>query len=293
LKAQVSLTPTESKKLIAKAVVQMPEFRKALKNGIIVIHPSTTTTFIYEEVFKEKPKGVIVSGVVLQKGTCISMQSMKHIIKHGYFRKGPGEFRLWVIINGELQKDLKLGDVLGRMGPNDVYVKAANTLDPKKHAAVLAGAPLAGSIGLASRRQKEKGFKFIIPTGIEKLIPNTVEEATAAAPLLTREVGTKAFDYSMGMPCGLLPLNGIVVNELDAVRILSGATATPIGSGGVAGGEGSLTMVIEGGEREVNKAIEAVKEAKGAKLPKIVSSSCLTCIWPNCPWKGRDIAKPI
>jgi len=111
LKAQVSLTPTESKKLIAKAVVQMPEFRRAFKRGIIVIHPSTTTTFIYEELFKRKPKGVIVSGVVLQKGTCISMQSIKHMRKNEYFRKGPEEFRLWVIMSGELQKGLKLGVV--------------------------------------------------------------------------------------------------------------------------------------------------------------------------------------
>jgi len=286
LKAQVSLTSAESKRLIAKAVVEMPEFRRAYEGGTIVIHPSTTTTFIFEELFKEKPKGVVVSGVIVPKGTCISMQSLQHLRENNYFKKGPETFRLWVIVNGQLQPGLKLGDVLGRMGPGDVYVKTGNALDPDGHVGVLVGAPLGGSIGFASRKQRERGFKLIIPVGLEKLIPVSVARAAEVAPVLTKETGKKAYDYSMGMPCGLLPLEGIVVTEPEAINILTGAEATPIGAGGVAGAEGGLTLVVTGDGSQVGKALKIIQELKGTKIPEITPSDCFTCIWPTCPHKG-------
>ena len=41
--AEFIFTPTESKYLIAKAVAAMPEVQKALSDGIIALHPSTST----------------------------------------------------------------------------------------------------------------------------------------------------------------------------------------------------------------------------------------------------------
>lgn len=41
--AQVSLTPTESKKLIAKAVAEMDVVKKAANQGIVALHPSSST----------------------------------------------------------------------------------------------------------------------------------------------------------------------------------------------------------------------------------------------------------
>ncbi|KYK36306.1 MAG: hypothetical protein AYK18_11850 [Theionarchaea archaeon DG-70] len=47
---QIILTPWESRRLIAKAVVQLPEVQNALARGIVCIARGTTTSFIVEEI---------------------------------------------------------------------------------------------------------------------------------------------------------------------------------------------------------------------------------------------------
>lgn len=59
----------------------------------------------------------------------------------------------------------------------------------------------------------------------------------------------------MGMPVGLLPINGIVVTELEAVKILSGAGAVQIGAGGIMGAEGAITIVVEGKRNKLRKQL--------------------------------------
>ena len=48
--AVVSLTPSESKRLVAKAVAKLPEVRRALKKGLIVIRLGSTCGFVVEEL---------------------------------------------------------------------------------------------------------------------------------------------------------------------------------------------------------------------------------------------------
>jgi len=50
MRAQVVLRPSESKKLICKAILEMEPVQKALKQGIVVIHPSITTYFLFEHI---------------------------------------------------------------------------------------------------------------------------------------------------------------------------------------------------------------------------------------------------
>jgi len=50
----VTLTSAESKRLIAKSVVQLPEIKKAYENGIISIQLSTSNAYIYEELTGNK-----------------------------------------------------------------------------------------------------------------------------------------------------------------------------------------------------------------------------------------------
>ena len=89
------------------------------------------------------------------------------------------------------------------------------------------------------------------------------EAAEEAAP-------RNSLDYSMGLPCALLPCEGIVVTEPRAIEILTGATAVPISAGGLGGAEGAITMVIIGNDRQVTKTIEHIEEVKGAQLPREV-----------------------
>jgi hypothetical protein len=43
--AQIVLTPVESKKLISKAVAQLEVVRHAATEGMVVLHPSSSTYF--------------------------------------------------------------------------------------------------------------------------------------------------------------------------------------------------------------------------------------------------------
>lgn len=47
-KALVTLTPAESKRLIAKGVAAMPEVKNALGSGIIIFARGTTNTYVAE-----------------------------------------------------------------------------------------------------------------------------------------------------------------------------------------------------------------------------------------------------
>lgn len=65
IQAQISLTVSESKRLIAKAIVQMPIIKKAMKDGMIIIARGTTNTYVAEEILgKAIEKGTFVTGRV-------------------------------------------------------------------------------------------------------------------------------------------------------------------------------------------------------------------------------------
>lgn len=54
IRALVSLTPAESKRLIAKGVSALPEVRRALEQGIVIIARGTTNAFVVEEMTGDK-----------------------------------------------------------------------------------------------------------------------------------------------------------------------------------------------------------------------------------------------
>lgn len=279
MRAQVTLTTSEAKRLIAKAVIRLETVKNALNDGIVVIHPSTTTSFIIKELYGKFPTAGFVCGIVTPKGTCISEVMLEILIK-GALSK-PGGFHPWTIIKGKLHEDIKLVDILEKMDSGDVYIKTGNALDPEGNVGVFVGSPAGGTIGVAFSICAAKGINVVIPIGLEKLIPIPVRKASM-------EAGIKRVNCSMGMPVGLLPINGTVITELEAVKILTGASAIPIGAGGVAGAEGATTMIIKGEETQVKEAVKLVESIKGTKLPPISMPNCLDCMWPTCPFRGKN-----
>ncbi|MEM1525056.1 MAG: hypothetical protein QW372_04165 [Nitrososphaerales archaeon] len=278
IRAQISLTPTESKNLISKGVLALEIVKNALKDGIVVIHPSTTTYFLIKNLIGKEPKS-IVSGVIVPSGACIAKHTAD-MAKRYNVAFLPEEFRPVVLKRGKLQEDVKLGDILKELSSNDVYIKAGNALDIDGNVGILIGSPVGGTIGRVFALCAAKGVNLILPTSLEKLIPIPIREAM-------KKAGIQRMDYSMGMPVGLLPVNGLVITEIDAIKILTGAIATPIAAGGILGAEGSITLVIEGEKDQVKKAVEIIECIKGTKLPEIILSECSTCAWPNCPFKGK------
>jgi hypothetical protein len=138
-------------------------------------------------------------------------------------------------------------DLLEEMDEKDVFIKSANALDPEWNAGVLAAAPEGGIIGRVLPVIQRNKVNLIIPVGLEKLIPTSITDARD-------EAGIFKTDDSTGLPCDIVPVEGIVITEIEAINILSGAVAIPIGAGGVSGAEGAVTLVIKGTNNQVETA---------------------------------------
>lgn len=292
MRAQITLTPTESKKLIAKAVAKMEVVQRAAQEGVIAIHPSSSTYFIVEELLGERANTTAwACGIVVPKATCIEMGSRVSKDAGDVFdekgRGGPEDFRLtWVIKDGTLRTGIKLGTLLGEMGPQDVYIKGVNALDMEGTVGVLIGNPVeGGTIARVVAASRRKGFPLIFPVGLEKLVPHPIREAS-------KEAQRRNLDYCTGMACNLMPVAGAVVTEITAFDILSGAKATVIAAGGLSGAEGAVTLVLTGGEEQVSPAITFFEASKGAVLPQVRTFNCYDCPIAHChsPIVGKSWA---
>jgi len=283
---QVTLTPSESKKLIAKAVKKLPEVQRALAVGTILLNKSTTNAYILNELAKEKVDvSKYASGIVTGQGTCIADSS--------------NSLNLHILVKGELKEIVQppsrrvsdvLADLLEHMGENDVFVKSANALDPWWHAAVLMAASK-GSVEVTAPIIRRRNVNLLVPVGLEKLIPISVYDAS-------REAGKLKMESSTGLPCDLVPIDGTVITELEAVWLLTGAVAVPIAAGGVSGAEGAVTLVVKGNRHAVHSAIQVLQSVKGEKAIRVQKQECSNCparkkgqlVYPRgCPgfWSSR------
>ncbi len=278
MQAEIVLTPTESKKLIAQSVLQMKEFQSALKKGVVAMHPSSSTAFIYEALLGRKPQGIWVCGVIAPRGLCGSLEAQQMIAARGKGPHDPGNAReTWFFKKGALQESTSLQEILDQMTSDDVYVKGSNALDSQGNVGVLFANPAGGggTIGKVIAAYRKKNFHLLLPIGIEKLIPISIAEAAKRA-------GFKKVDKVMGMPCGLIPVPGRKIDEIDALKMLSGVEVTPIAAGGLAGAAGAIVLALEGKDKEVQKALDLVQGVKGAELPVLNLPDCETCENANC-----------
>lgn len=265
VKAQVSLTPSEAKRLIAKGISRMPIVETALDSGKILLKGGTTVSAVAEELVGT---GMAISGRISQRGAMTSV-------------KGHSSFHLLLLEDGHvksLDSDLELKDIAMKMGKKDVLITGANALDINRKAAIMVGCPLGSTAGVLPSLTA-MGVTTIIAVGWEKLIP-CLEEALVVA-------GRETTDIAMGMTVGLIPLVGTVVTETDAISMLAEVRTTVIGAGGIAGGEGSTTFIIGGKPSQVKKAWEITCSIKGAELSVIPVPETLTECYPKSPACAR------
>jgi hypothetical protein len=187
-----------------------------------------------------------------------SVEGPKKLAQYSFIGFDP---KLTLCIKNGKAVNMTLGELVDEMGPDDVYIKSGNALDPFGNVGVLAGnAVEGGTFGLVLSSFRRKKFKIVFPIGLEKLIPNSVLD-------VCKETGIRRMDYSMGIPCTLLAVKGTdieVVTEVDAIKILTQAEAIQIGAGGLMGAEGGITMVIKGTRERVLKAVKIIEEIKPA-----------------------------
>ena len=245
MRAQITLTSSESKRLIAKGVAALPSVQNALKNHTIILAGGTTNGFIAEELLGEtiEKKSTYSVGIVTEGKTGVSNEGDRippYVITKGKAR----------------ERDFHWKTYLPEMKPGDVFIKGGNAVDHTGLAAVLASNDMGGTIGVAWGPIMQRGIELIVPIGLEKLVPDVREavEFMAGHPI----------DKAMGDKVGLMPLLGaIVVTEITALEVLYNVKAKCIASGGVNGCEGAVTLVMDGEEENVKKAFEGICSIKG------------------------------
>jgi hypothetical protein len=283
--AQITLIPSESKKLIAAAIAGMDFVTEAAAGGTIMMHPSSSTYFIVEAITgKRPPTNYWVCGVVSSKGTCIETGMQVGDFLPRKTGTDPGDFSAWwVIQKGQFVTGLRTMELLAQMTSADVFIKGVNALDPQGNVGCLIGDPSQGGpLGRVLSAWRKQAFHLVFPVGLEKMIPVPIKEAS-------KEARQMQYDYAMGLACGLLPLpEGNSVTETDAIRLLSGATAIPIAAGGLGGAEGAITFVLKGSDEQVQKALGFVERSKGARLPQLRLPNCFNCQPMPCRFPVGD-----
>jgi hypothetical protein len=244
MEVQISLTVNESKRLIAKAVVSLPEVQEALKNGKIILKGGTTVSAICEEMVGMPLR---ISGRITPRGTVTARDASKEHAHSLLLEKGAVE-----------NIDDTIAEVAQGLGREDVVIMSGNAIDVHGNVAMMAGSPGGGNPGTSIPGILAQGARFIIPIGLEKLIPGSIQDAVKAAG--------REMDLSYGMAVGLIPLMGRVVTEKDAAEILSRVRCTVIGRGGINGAEGSTVMALEGEQGDVKKVLKIVDDIRGTGI---------------------------
>jgi len=257
-----ALHPTASKYLIARAIVTLPQVKKAFSRGKIFIGTGTSNIAVAQELLNIKvdQPGAYVAGVIAQQCACSTPDNE---------RRSP-----FCIKKGKL---IEAGDWLEfvrSMGPGDIFIKGANALDPEGNVGILMANPTGGTIGNALGILKAQGIEMITPIGREKLIPSCRE----AEKLMGRfNIGNR-----FGLKTGYMVVsNSTVITETESIKILTGLDAVQVAAGGVGGMEGAVMLAVEYESEEQSLALlKLVKDALRQPPLKIKHKKCSECTDP-------------
>ena len=148
-----------------------------------------------------------------------------------------------ILVNGVWEKGRSVFDVADLLQAGDVVLKGGNAVDVARgQAAVLVGDAQVGTTGPILRAVYGRRVRLITPIGLEKRVVEDL--ADLAAEMNSQEMEGPR----------LLPLPGAAFTELDAIQVLTGATARLVAGGGVYGAEGSVWVSIAGSVEQVAQA---------------------------------------
>ena len=270
MKAVFTLTSSESRRLIAKAVVSMPEVQKAWKEAYLLLAGGTTNAFIAQELMNDR---------TIEPGLCtagISTDGLLCVTDPGSRKSYPNVF-----LKGEPQ-DKTLTEGLNDFNPATVVIKGANAVDMQGYVGVITAGFDGGTIPRIIGTVTSKGLLMITPVGLEKLVPSVREAALALG-------GASHIDYSLGADCGMYCLGTTrIVTEIEAIRDLFGCEAKLVCCGGVGGNEGAVTLAVDGEEEKLKAMVEFLEaEVKGEPPVKGNKGVCETCRYRFCRYNKR------
>ena len=235
-KAVVVLPPAAAKRLIARGVAALPQLRRALEQGLVVVTLGTTNAYVAEELLGRPVDGVAhCAGYIGRELAVVPAE-----------RRG----RELVLERGR-PVELSPEEVLARLKAGDVIIKGGNVLDPDGVCGVFMASGTGGTVGRYAAAALARGVEIVIPISRIKCIHRRVAD-------LARELGAQRV-RATGLPVGLYPLVGTVVTETEAASLLYGVEATHIASGGVGAGEGAVVLLLSGEEEQVDRAFREIE----------------------------------
>ena len=273
MKALFVFTPTESKRLIGKAVAALDEVKAALKKANILVSHGSTSVYVLEEILgreellKLMSPATYLSGIIVRGTLCTTAESEKRPVV--LLKKG--------VVTPPAPT---MSEMLRDFGADSVVIKGASAIDVEGNAGVLVSNPEGGTIGWAIGSIWARGIRLITPVGLEKLVPSVKASVSLC--------GQFTFDYVQGKTVGMIPLTGAnVVTEIAALKILTGVEAYLVAAGGVSGSEGSVTIVAEGNKESLSKAIKLVESIKGEPPINFRKGICEICVHKS-PAQPKD-----
>jgi len=253
---QFLITTAAGKRLIGKAMIEHPAIQGVLQSGTLAIIAGTTNGYIVEELFTSMGITEAFSKRRFFRG--VTLPPVKPTTEGGRLPDESGFPGDVIIDKGNWEKGKTIFDVVDNLKEGDVILKGANALDLlRKRAAILIGHPKAGTIGVSIQAVVGRRVQLILPVGLEKRVLGDLDE-------LALKINAPGSEGAR-----LLPVPGEVITELEAVAMLTGASAHLIAAGGVCGAEGSVWIGVEGEQEQMKKAEELLKPISKEPLFKI------------------------
>ncbi len=241
-RAIITLDVAESKRLIARSLLEFHPVQRALREGKVIVAGGTTNGYIYEEITGKKiKKDKYTAGITCKGRMCVTPSADR--IAPGVFIRGEEVEQDWM-------------EVVEEFTAHDVFIKGGNAFDLEGNVGIMVGNPRSGTIGRALPIVNARGAELILPLGLEKLVPSVPE----AASLMGIDVLSKGMGMKVGLNCITY---GTLFTEVHALETLFEVEAFPAGAGGVGGSEGSQSILIVGSEEELERALKLALSVKG------------------------------
>jgi hypothetical protein len=231
---QFLITIPAGKRLIAKAVTALEQIKRALETNTIAIVAGTTNAYIAEELL----------GIIGKKGDFSRNHFFRGVTTApGKSIKPGGESFLnsdIVIEKGSWQKGKTIFDAAPELGSGDIILKGANAVNAlRTQAGILIGNPTLGTSNSILQAVIGKRAELILPIGLEKRVPGDINQIAAM------------LNHPGASGLRMLPVNGTIITELEAIELLTGATAELIASGGICGAEGGYWLAVSGTKEQL------------------------------------------
>ena len=239
----VNLTVSESKRLIAKGIINMPLVKDKLQKGMIIITKGSTNSYIAEELMKKTIEhGSFLLGHFIPAGK-EALNIKKNHIKEIVFE------------NGKLI-DISYSEALRLLKPGDLVLKGGNLLNySRKQAAVCIGAYDGGTTHKFLPYVGENKATLVIPIGLEKETSLNLEDSENVLNANNERLGS--------IPKLYLFKTGMIFTEIEAIQQYANVKVFLYGLGGLSGREGGISFIVVGTKEEIIKVKSFIQTIKG------------------------------